>query len=549
MKKSAVLALGLPVLLASASLAAAPVRGGNLTVALWQEPESLNPYTAIQTVSRVLRKQTLEGLWDADPSGEFYPVLAASVPTIANGGVSRDGKTVTVRLRPDLKWQDGHPLTSADVKFTLDVIMDAANPVSSRSGYDEITSISTPNATTAVITFKQPYAPYLTLFSVAGAILPRHAFDGKTDISRSDFNRKPEGTGPFMVSEWRSASNITFVRNPNYRVAGRPYLDQIIFKFVPSREIATAQLSSGEVDAMWNLIESQIPQMERVPGVKLQVTPSPNLEYLGFNLSSGEDPAKPHPILGDARVRQAIGLAIDKKVLVDRLLYGRAQVATSAIPLGWAADKTIAPSTTNVERAKTLLDEAGWKVGADGIRAKGGQRLSLKIMTTTGDQLRLLAQQVLQAQLKPAGVDLVINNVPASVMFGGYDKNGPLKRGEFDIAMDTWGPDLDPADYMSIRFASDQIPTAQNRGAGWNFTRIKDPAIDRALVTAQSSLDQGARRAAYAEAQRRINATGAYIPLYTRVLIDGFRDRVKGYEGNPWDEFGWDSENWYIEGR
>jgi peptide/nickel transport system substrate-binding protein len=533
---------------ASSVLASAPVKGGTLTVALWQEPESLNPYTAIQTVSRLIRKQTLEGLWDVAPNGEYQSVLAASVPTVGNGGVSKDGKTVTVRLRPNLKWQDGHPVTSADVKFTWNVIMDEANPVSSRSGYDEIAGIDTPNASTAVIRFKRPYAPYLTLFSIAGAILPQHALR-QTDVSKADFNRKPEGTGPFMVSEWKSASNITMVRNPNYRTPGKPYLDRVIFKFVPSREIATAQLTSGEVDSMWNLLENQIPQLERVPGVKLLTTPSPNLEYLGFNLASGEDPATPHPILGDARVRQAIGLTIDKKVLVDRLLYGRAQVASSAIPLGWAADKTIAPAQPDVARARQLLDQAGWRAGSDGIRTKNGQRLTLSITTTTGDQLRLLAEQVLQAQLREVGLDLVIKNVPSSVMFGGYDKNGPLKKGNFDVAMDTWGPDADPADYMSIRFASDQIPTAKNGGAGWNFTRIKDATLDKALLTAQSTLDQQARKTAYAVALRRINVSGAYIPLYTRLFIDGFRERVRGYQGNTWDEFGWDSENWYLEGR
>lgn len=538
-------------LIVAFGMAAGPVRGGTLTVALWQEPESLNPYTAIQTVSRIVRSQTLEGLWGVNPDGEYTAVLAASVPTVANGGVSRDGKTVTVRLKPGLKWQDGHPVTSADVKFTWQVVMDDVNPVSSRSGYDEIEAIDTPNETTAVIRFKRPYAPYLTLFSasIGHAILPAHLFGGKTDISKAEFNRKPEGTGPFMVQEWRSASNVTMVRNPNYREPGKPYLDRIIFKFVPSREVATAELTSGSVDAMWNLIENQIPQLEKTPGVKLLVSPSPDLEYLGMNLNDPADLSKPHPILGDIKVRQAISLAIDKKVLVNKLLFGRAQVATSAIPLGWASDKTIPPAEYNPDKAKALLEEAGWKVGSDGIRAKGGKRLSIKIMTTSGAQLRLLAEQVLQEQLRVVGIDLVIDNVPSSVMFGGWDKNGPLKRGQFDIGMDTWGPDIDPADYMSIRFASDQVPTAANNGAGWNFTRIVDPGIDKALGAAQSTLDQAARKAAYADALRRINATYAYIPLYTRLFIDGFRDRVKGYQGSPWASFGWDSENWYIEGN
>jgi peptide/nickel transport system substrate-binding protein len=550
MRKAAVGLLFVLSLVTTVAFASEPQAGGTLTVALWQEPESLNPFTAIQSVSRIVRGQTLEGLWSSTPEGEYVPALAADVPTPANGGVSADGKEVTVNLQPGLSWQDGHPVTSQDIVFTWQVVMNDANPVSSRSGYDQIEVIDTPDETTAVLRFKQPYAPYLTLFSssIGHALLPSHYFEGNSDIAKSDFNRKPEGTGPFMVEAWNSASDITLVKNPNYREAGKPYLDTLIFKFVPSREVATAQLQSGEVDAMWNLIESQIPQLENASGIKLSVTPAPDLEYLGLNLNDPADLSQPHPILGDSKVRQALSLAIDKTVLADKLLYGRAEVATSAIPLGWAADDTIPASSYDPEAANTLLDEAGWVMGSDGIRSKDGQKLSINIMTTTGAELRLLAQQVMQEQLRAVGIELVIENVPSSVMFGNWESNGPLKRGQFDIGMDTWGPDLDPADYMAIRFSSAQIPSETNGGEGWNFTRIADPALDEAITGAQNTLDQAARKTAYAEALRRINDSYAYIPLYTRLYIDGFRTRVQGYQGGPWVNFAWDSENWYIEG-
>jgi peptide/nickel transport system substrate-binding protein len=550
MRKAAAGLLFVLSLVTTFAFASEPQAGGTLTVALWQEPESLNPFTAIQSVSRIVRGQTLEGLWSSTPEGEYVPALAANLPTPANGGVSADGKEVTVTLQPGLTWQDGHPVTSQDIVFTWQVVMNDANPVSSRSGYDQIEAIDTPDETTAVLRFKQPYAPYLTLFSssIGHAVLPSHYFEGNSDLAKSDFNRKPEGTGPFMVESWNSASDITLVKNPNYREVGKPYLDTLIFKFVPSREVATAQLQSGEVDAMWNLIESQIPQLENAPGIKLSVTPAPDLEYLGLNLNDPADLTQPHPILGDSKVRQALSLAIDKTVLADKLLYGRAEVATSAIPLGWAADDSIPPTPYDPEAANALLDEAGWVMGSDGIRSKDGQKLSIKIMTTTGAELRLLAQQVMQEQLRAVGIDLVIENVPSSVMFGNWESNGPLKRGQFDIGMDTWGPDLDPADYMAIRFSSAQIPSEANGGEGWNFTRIADPALDEAIASAQNTLDQAARKSAYAEALRRINDSYAYIPLYTRLYIDGFRSRVQGYQGGPWVNFAWDSENWYIEG-
>lgn len=520
----------------AAVFANAPEAGGTATVALWQEPENLNPYLAIQTVSRILRKQTLEGLFDADPSGNFVPVLAAEVPTPQNGGVSEDGKTVTVRLKEGLVWQDGHPVTSEDIVFTWQVIMNDANPVSSRAGYELIESIETPDELTAVITFSEVYAPYLTLFSIDKAVLPQHYFEGETDVSRSDFNRQPEGTGPWMVTSWESGNFIAFERNPNFREAGQPYLDQIIYKFVPSREVATAQLQTGEVDAMWNLIESQLPELENAPGVNLMITDSTNLEFLGLN-SQDE-------ILSDPLVREAIGLAIDKQVLVDRLLFGRASVARAPITLGWAKDDSIQAAAYDPERANALLDEAGWSErNADGIRTKEGQALRVSVMTTTGDRLRALAEQVIQEQLREVGVDLTIDNVPANVMFA---VDGPLKRGDFDIGMDTWGPDLDPGAWLELLFASSSIPTEENPNAGWNFIRLNDSTVDQGIAQGNSTLDLEARKAAYAQAQQGILDSKAYIPLYTRFYLDGFTDRLAGYDGNPWDEFAWDSETWYL---
>lgn len=518
------------------AFAEAPEPGGTATVALWQEPENLNPYLAIQTVSRILRKQTLEGLFDVDPDGNFQPVLADEVPTTQNGGVSEDGRTVTVRLKEGLTWQDSHPVTSEDIVFTWQVVMDDANPVSSRAGYELIDSIETPDELTAVINFRDTYAPYLALFSVDQAVLPSHYFNGNTDLSRSDFNRLPEGTGPWMVTEWESGNFMSFSANPNFRDADQPYLERIIYRFVPSREVATLQLRTGEVDSMWNLIESQLPELEDVAGVNLLITDSTQLEFFGLNSQS--------ELLRDERVREAISRAIDKQVLVDRLLFGRANVAQAPITLGWARDESIQAPGYDPERANELLDDAGWtERNRDGIRMKDGQPLQVSVMTTTGDRLRALAEQVAQEQLRTVGIDLTIDNVPANVMFA---VDGPLKVGDFDIAMDTWGPDLDPGAWLELLFHSNSIPTAENPNAGWNFIRLDSVVVDEGIERGNSTLDLEARKEAYAQAQQGILDSQAYIPLYTRFRLDAFTDRIAGFGGNPWDEFGWDSANWYL---
>jgi peptide/nickel transport system substrate-binding protein len=566
MRRSIVAMLGL-VLVASACSGAAPsapppgspaasnepaaspsgaATGGIVTIGLYQEPDNLNPYLAVQTASRLVRQIALEGLLKADPSGSYVPGLAAEVPTVENGGISADGLTITYKLKPGLTWSDGDPVTSADVKFTWDLIMDPANKVNSQTGYNQIDSIDTPDDTTVVVNFKTMYAAALSLFSIKDAVLPAHVLEGKP-LDGAEFNRLPEGTGPFMITAWTSADSIIADRNPNFRDAGSPSLDRIVFKIIPSNEVGSAQIRSGEIDVLWNLTEAQIPEFESIPDIALQVSPSSNIEYLGFNLSmrGTADPSMPHPILGDRAVREALASAIDRTPIIDDLLNGKSEVATSPIGLGWASPEGIAVPAYDPAKAQSLLETAGWvDSDGDGIREKAGTKLSLEISTPAGSQLRELSQALLQEQFKAVGVDLVINNVPAATLFGNWAENGKLKRGDFDIVMDTWGADLDPDDFLSTLFTSNQIPTEANGGEGWNFFRLQDPALDKAIADGRASLDQNVRKVAYKTAAERIADNLVYIPLYKRSTIDAFRSSVTGQQPNPWSEFTWDAQDW-----
>lgn len=514
--------------------------GAPIVIAMYQEPESLNPYLSVQTVVNVVSTAVYDGLLTVGPDGEFIPVLATEVPSIANGGLSEDGLTITYKLREGVKWADGAPFTSADVKFTWQALMDDSNAVVSRAGWEDIESVDTPDDLTAVVTFSKLYAPALTLWRY---VLPAHGFGGGTAMTGADFNRKPFGTGPFMVKEWTSGESIVLDYNPNANPA--PLVNGLIFRITPSREESVLLLKSGEVEAVWDLIEASIPEFEGNADVTLWSTPSSNVEYLGLNLAQRGDPADPtvpHAILGDIRVRQAISLGIDRSVLVNDLMYGRSTIATSAIGLGWASDPTIAIAPYDPEQAKALLEEAGWTPGADGIREKEGQRLSLEITTTSGNKLRELAEQVIQEQLAAVGVELKINNVPSSTLFGNWASGGPLQRGNFDIGMDTWGPDIDPNDFVSILFESSAIPT--EAGGGWNYFRINDPNIDAAIQAGRSTLDIAARKEAYSEVARLVNDTYAYIPLYNRLIINAFANDTTGWTPNPWRDFTWDAAAW-----
>lgn len=534
----------------TAAASATPVRGGTLIFALWQEPVTLAPHYRNQTAANVAAAVVTEGLSATDTDGNYRPVLAKQIPTLANNGVKlTDGKMdVTWELQPGLKWSDGDPVTSADIKFTWQTWMKDPNTIS-RTGFDQIESIETPNDLTAVVRYKAVYGPYQNNF--ADGLLPKHLLENVPDISKNDYNRKPIGTGPFKITEFVAGDHITAERNPNYRKAGQPYLDKIIFKSVPSREVAVAQLKAGEIQGMWNLLEAQTPDLEKIPEIKLVITPSPSVERIEMNTAKNQDmtdPTSVHPVLGDINVRRALIYATPKQQLIDSLLFGKARPGTSPVSQGWASPKDLTQETYDPNKAKQLLDQAGWVAGSDGIRTKGGVRASLTISTTTGDQTRERVEQILIEQFKAIGVELKIANQPSSVILSGsWSAGDPRKRGSFDLVMYASSPAIDPHNTVFQRYHSKNIPSSANGGNGQNYTRFKNPDADKAIDEAGSSLDLEKRKAAYATALRLLNDAAVIDWLYERASIDAFRANVAGYAGNVWANITWNSEDWYLK--
>jgi peptide/nickel transport system substrate-binding protein len=523
-----------------------PKRGDTVKVGIWQEPALFNPILNTQTITTIVSYPILEGLLQAKPEGEYAPNLATQVPTKENGGVSADGLTITYKLKPGVLWSDGQPFTSKDVVFTHKVITNNANPVIDRTGYTDMESVTAPDDTTVVVKYKKLYAAYRNQFSW---ILPDHAFNGDANIDKKEFNRAPLGTGPFVLKEWKSGDTITMVRNEKYREQGKPYLDGIIFKIMPSREAELQAYKVGDIDVMWNLLEANLPEVDKLSDTVSTPTPGPEVERLILNTScpSGPqqgDPKCPHPVLADAKVRQAIELAIDKKAIVDKLLFGKTTVANSVIPLGWYAPK-LSPSEFNPSKAKQLLDEAGWTPGPDGIRQKNGVRAHLSYGTTTGDQLREQTQQVIQEMLKNVGIELEIKNTPSAVLLGSWAEGAPRAKGNFDILMWTTNADLDPQAHLANYFAGDQVPSEQTK-SGRNYHRIQDADLDKALNSAASTVDETARKEAYKAVAERVNAGKGHIVLYNRLRIDPHKTRVNGIVPNPWTYLGWDTQNWWL---
>ncbi|MDE3111865.1 MAG: peptide ABC transporter substrate-binding protein [Chloroflexota bacterium] len=536
----------------AATPAGGPIKGGTLVMAIWQEPANLMPHYANQTVQSVVLDAIVEGLVKTAANGDYVPVLAKELPTVGNGGVkvSADGKTmdVTYHLRPGIKWSDGQPLTSADVQFTWRTIMDDPK-TAVRSGYDQITGIDTPDDLTAVVHYKSVYAAYPTRF---GRLLAKHALQGiaPAELSKSDYVRKPLGTGPFMITDFKAGDSFTLVRNPYYREAGKPYLDKVIFKSVPSSAVAIAQLKAGEVQAMWNLLESESADVEKA-GVHVVVTPGPSVERIEFNTAEnkdGTDPNSKHPVLGDINVRRALIYATPKQQIIDKLLYGKATVGTTVLSTGWAAPKDVTQEGYDPKKANELLDQAGWVKGADGIRSKNGVRASLEITTTTGNKTREQVEQVLVEEWKQIGVELKIQNIPSAVLLSAsWAANDPRKKGSLDMWMYASSPDIDPDSIIYERYYSKKIPWSGNNGDGQNYTRVNNAELDKAIEASRSTLDFDKRKAAYDTVCKVLNQEAVIDWLYNRADINGFTKNVQGVGGgNPWRVLTDNIEDWWL---
>jgi len=541
-----------------AEAAPAAAADKQIVYALYQEPEILNPYIATQTAAGEVSSFIVEGLLSVDPDGNRFPVLAKEVPTIANGLVSEDGLTVKYNLLEGVTWSDGEPFTCDDVLFTYEAITDPASGAVSTTGYDKIASVTCDSDTEVTVQYAEFYAPYLSLF---GAIMPRHATGPTADMQNWDYNWNLVGTGPFVQKEWKNGDHITLVANPNYRdYPDKPKVHQVIVRIIPSREVGKALITSGEIDILWDLTEADVPEFEQNPNVVVNKKSSPGTERLLLNLAdptldATDDPlGNPHPILGDLRVRQAIQYGIDKQFLVDELLFGATTVGVSELSIGWAKCD-IPTSEYSPEKAMSLLDEAGWiDQDGNGIRechgcknAEEGTPLRLKLQTTTGNQLREEAEQLLIEMMRKIGLEFYIENVPSSELFGSWSSGAFRKHGHFDVLMYTTSDGIDPQSQMFGYFHSSRMPTEANAGTGFNYSRWINHTSDAAIEAAGATPDEGERKAQYQIACEQIAHDLPHIYLYDRSDVHLSRANIVNFNVNPWANQTWNAADWDIQ--
>jgi len=538
-----------------------PSDGKSVTGAWTQEPDNIVPYYTQMSYAIWITQLTLVGLGEWDDKGAFAAELAAEAPSAANGGVSADGLTITWHLQKGLKWSDGQPLTSADVKFTWESIMDSGNAVMSRVGYDKIASIDTPDETTAVLHFSELYPPWQTLFTQgpnnSGAILPKHILEGQTALESNPFIRWPTiSSGPFVITDWVAGDHMTLLPNPLF-YKGRPILDQVLIKFVPDPETALAALQTGDIDWYPDFSESDIETVGALePAIHLVVKPGFDFEHYFFNLGTmagvngiGKSDLDGFCPFKDLRVRKAITLGINRQAFVDTLLAGKTTVPATQWPNSSWTNSSLTPDAYDAEGAKALLEEAGYTPGADGIRHGMCNGVDTKLsfsFETTNKQIRVDIALATQSDLKKIGIEFKPIHTPAGTFFASYSDGGNMPLGKFEMAGYTTGFYPDVMTGVMDSYSCSTIPYADNP-SGTNNYHICDPALDTLMAAVNATADPAARKVAIDAVQKYIFDNYYVIMMYARANVYGMVDRfVPGPFGFA-SNMDWNAEVWTVK--
>jgi len=512
-----------------------PKSGGQVIVGHSQEPTIFNPMISFLEVDRGVQYALFDSLWLIDDTSALVPNLATEVPSLENGGISEDGLTYTFKLRQDALFHDGEPLTAADVHFTFSTIMrdDVTSPI--KLGHDQVVSSEIIDDYTLSFTLGQPFAPFLIVWSDT-YIVPEHVLADVEDMLTTEFNSTaPIGTGAFKFANRTAGESITLERNDNYHGDG-PYLDRLIFKYVPDLESLFTQFKTGEVDVtgIQGITADNHAEAVSLEGKTIHVQPNSFVEFIYFNLGN--------PIFQDQAVRTALYHAMDKANIIDAVYYGLPLPTETYLGLeSWATNPNLPVHEYNPDTAKTLLDEAGWVEGSDGIREKDGLKLSFTCSTTAGNQVREQAQQYLQQTWRDVGIDMQINNMPAAVIWGDY-----FQLSQFDTVMvgliSAVGGDPD----ATARFHSSQIPV--QTGAGQNQLQLALPEVDDLLERGAAEVDQAARTEIYHQLQALLRDYLPYLPIFNYVTIEGTKASLQNYRNNGFVvSNNWNPWEWWLD--
>jgi len=533
--------------------------GGALKLLWWQGPTLLNPHFAVGTKDQEASRIFYEPLagWDAD--GNLVPMLAAEIPDLENGGLARDGMSVTWKLKPNVRWHDGKPFTADDVVFTSEYASDPATAAVSIGSYKDA-KVEKIDPLTVRVLFAKP-TPYWANAFVGwrGMIIPKHLFEPfKGDKSRdAPANLKPVGTGPYRFVSFNPGDLVTGELNRDYHVPNRPHFDTIEMKGGGDAvSAARAVLQTGEYDFAWNIqVEDEILQrLEKTGKGRVEIDRGGNMEHIQLNSTDpwtevdGErSSAKAkHPLLSDPAVRQALTVLVDR-ASVQEHIYGRTGILTGNFlnyPERYRSNTT--KWEFNIEKANQLLEAGGWKRGPDGIRAREGRKLRL-VYQTSINAPRQKTQAVVKQACQKAGIEVELKSITASVYFSS-DVANPDTYAKFYCDLQMYNVlmnEPDPEFFMN-QFVSWEIASKDNKWQGRNITRWHSEEYDKAYRAAEGELDPVKRAALFIRMNDLVCNDHAVIPVVNRPKVEALANKLHA-PGSGWDNDLWNLKDWYRE--
>jgi peptide/nickel transport system substrate-binding protein len=547
---------------AQTTLAYKPTRrggGGTLKLLWWQGPVHLNPHWATGTKEQEGSRMFYEPLagWDAD--GNLYPVLAAEIPTRQNGGLSADGRSVTWKLKRGVTWHDGQPFTADDVIFNWEFIKDPATSSSLISTYRDIQVVKVDSHTVRV-TFPKATPFWAEPFvGTSGMMIPKHLFAPFIGAKSREapMNMAPVGTGPYKFLDFKPGDMLRGTAYANYHIPNRPHFDAIEMKGGGDAvSAARAVLQTGEYDYAWNLqVEDEILKRLEASGKgRVAIVEGANIEFIMLNPTDpwnevdGERASakSKHPAFSDPAVRQAMSLLVDRKAVED-FIYGRTGVATANFLNN--PPRFRSPNMKfefNVDKANQVLDAAGWRRGAGGIREKGGVRLKF-VYQTSVNQPRQKTQAIVKDACAKAGIDLELKSVTAAVFFGG-DFANPDTFQKFWCDMQMYTTTMtqpDPQVFME-QYCSWEVAQKADKWSKRNYLRWSNAEYDAAHRAAQAELDPVKRAALFIRMNDLVCGSNHIIPVVYRPRPSAAGSRLICHLSG-WDNDLWALPHWYKE--
>jgi peptide/nickel transport system substrate-binding protein len=531
--------------------------GGELKTLWWQAATILNPHLAIGVKDGDGSRIFYEGLVSFDPEGNQVPILAAEVPTLQNGGVARDGLSVTVKLKKGVHWHDGKPFTADDVVFTWEYAADPATLAVSTGQYRDVARVDRLDQHTVKIVYKAPNPFWANAFR---SIIPRHVFEpfrgGKS--REAPANLKPVGTGPYRFVDFKPGDLVRAEMFPGYHEPNWPFFDRLEMKGGGDAvSAARAVIQTGEYDFAWNMqVEDEVlRRMEQGGKGRVDIAWGGSVEFISCNFSDplrevdGErSSAKaPHPFLSDPSVRTALSLLVDRGSIQEQI-YGRlAQTTANYLnaPAPFRSKST--RWEFNPDKAAAALDDAGWRRGADGIRAKDGKRLRTLYQTAINAPRQKTQAIVKQAAAK-IGIEMELKSIVPAVYFSTDPANmDTSSHFSADLQMYSFNSGSpDPQRFMDP-FVSWEIAQKANKWAGRNATRWRNEEYDRLFRAAETEMDPVKRAAHFIRMNDLLIQHVVVVPCVWRGNASAVSNRLRGTEISGWDSNFWNLAHWYKD--